>query len=149
MKRVAVVVLFASMIALAGAYVATFAGADPNGVTAWTFAVAMPFAFVAIIALAVARPNRRAGGLGLLAGPLLALLLLLIAAFTLALLLPTNEPLIAGVPRRAALVLYGVGLMPFLFLPLAYALTFRDMTLRDEDIDRIRRLADSRRSAVE
>jgi hypothetical protein len=44
----------------------------------------------------------------------------------------------AGLPRRAALVLYGVGILPALFLPLAYALTFRERTLDAGDIERIR-----------
>jgi hypothetical protein len=35
-------------------------------------------------------------------------------------------------------VLYGVGLLPVLVLPLAYAFTFREMTLDAADLERIR-----------
>jgi hypothetical protein len=34
-------------------------------------------------------------------------------------------------------VLYGIGLLPTLVLPVAYALTFADQTLRPEDLERV------------
>ena len=47
------------------------------------------------------------------------------------------EPLWLGLPRRAAIILYGIGLLPTLVLPVAYALTFADQTLRPEDLERV------------
>jgi hypothetical protein len=51
-----------------------------------------------------------------------------------------------GLPRRAALVLYGIGLLPVAILPVAYARTFDSLTLRPEDLERIR-AARARREA--
>lgn len=74
--------------------------------------------------------------------------LLLGAAFALALGLPEGtgggalgEPLLLGLPRRAAVVVYGVGLLPVFVLPVVYALTFDAQTLRAEDLERVRALA--------
>ena len=46
-----------------------------------------------------------------------------------------------------AIVLFGVGLLPLLAVPLAYALTFDDQTLSEEDLERVRRAAAARRGA--
>jgi hypothetical protein len=63
-------------------------------------------------------------------------------AFGLALLLPADEApgaaLWLGLPRRAALVLYGAGLLPALVLPLAYALTFDGSPFRPDAVERLR-----------
>jgi hypothetical protein len=68
-------------------------------------------------------------------------------AFALALALPegpgggtVGEPLLLGLPRRAAVVVYGVGLLPVFVLPIVYALTFDAQTLRAEDLERVRAL---------
>jgi hypothetical protein len=65
--------------------------------------------------------------------------------FGAALLLPPDEgpgaALVLGFPLRTAIVLYGVGIVPLLFLPLAYAASFDADTLTDEDLDRVRRAA--------
>ena len=37
---------------------------------------------------------------------------------------PTDPTLWLGLPPRAAVILYGIGILPALVLPLAYALTF-------------------------
>jgi len=44
-------------------------------------------------------------------------------------------------PARAAIVIYGVGLLPIVVLPIAYALTFETQTLSAEDVERVRALA--------
>ena len=46
-----------------------------------------------------------------------------------------------GLPARAAIVIYGIGLLPIVVLPVAYALTFESQTLTAEDIERVRSLA--------
>ncbi len=56
-------------------------------------------------------------------------LLLPLIGLGAALLLPAEgqgTPLWLGLPPRAAVVLYGVGLLPVLVLPICYALDFRD-----------------------
>jgi hypothetical protein len=46
-----------------------------------------------------------------------------------------------GLPERAAIVIYGIGLLPIIVLPVAYALTFEAQTLSGEDVERVRELA--------
>ena len=73
--------------------------------------------------------------------PILLVFVLVGGGFLLALLLPpdtVNGPYWLGLPRRAAVVLYGVGLLPLFVLPLAYAFTFDALTLSDEDLARVR-----------
>jgi hypothetical protein len=49
-----------------------------------------------------------------------------------------------GLPAATAIVVYGVGILPVLVLPLVYAWTFDDRTLSSEDIERIKELARKR-----
>jgi len=78
-------------------------------------------------------------GLGLLG-------LVLLAGFAAALLLPAEGPgsrLLLGLPRRAALLLYGVGILPVLWLPLFYAWSFERTVLSAEELAALRtRLAE-------
>jgi hypothetical protein len=46
--------------------------------------------------------------------------------------------LLLGLPRRTAIVLYGVGLIPMFLLPIAYALSFDKGILSAEDVARVR-----------
>ena len=46
-----------------------------------------------------------------------------------------------GLPARAAVVIYGIGLLPIVVLPVAYALTFETQTLNAADVERVRELA--------
>ncbi|HEX9084509.1 MAG TPA: hypothetical protein VF836_07205, partial [Gemmatimonadaceae bacterium] len=54
-----------------------------------------------------------------------------------------------GLPVRAAIVIYGVGLLPIIVLPIAYALTFETQTLSAEDVERVRALARENRASTE
>ena len=106
---------------------------------------------VALMALGV---SRRDGGVGPLAIPLAFTFVVISGGFAGALLLPAEvagAPVYLGLPLRAALVLYGVGLLPILVLPLCYALTFDAMTLSEDDLTRVRALgvahADASRDA--
>jgi hypothetical protein len=68
--------------------------------------------------------------------------LLLVVAFGTALLLPAagaDEALFLGLPRRAAIIVYGVGILPILLLPWAFARDFRDFGLDAERLDELRR----------
>ena len=68
----------------------------------------------------------------------------LVVGFGAALALPATEgplsTLWLGLPARAAVVIYGVGLLPVIVLPVAYALTFETQTLNAEDVERVRAL---------
>ncbi len=141
LKRAALAVLFASMVAMGVAYGSAILSGGTANWSAWVLAVATSFAMVATMVLGAARPSRPLGGIGRLLVPFLAVLLILLGAFAAAFLLPsTGEPLLLGLPRRAAIVLYGIGILPALVLPLAYALTFDD-SLTEDAIERVREAA--------
>lgn len=139
MKRLALYALFLSIAAIFGAYAwVLLAGAAPEWAP-WVIALATAVAMLATMVLGAARAGRRNAGLGGLAGPFLVTFLLVSGGFSLALILPAaGEPLVLGLPRRAAVVLYGIGLLPLFVLPVAYALTFEEMTLSEEDLERVR-----------
>lgn len=139
MKKSAVVVLALCIAAIGMAYVASIVTGGAGRWSAWVMAVAIPLAMVATMALGAARTGQPHGGLRRLMLPFAVVLLIMLGAFAAALLLPAaGEQLLLGLPRRAAIVLYGVGILPVLILPLAYALTFDDLTLTEEDIARVR-----------
>lgn len=66
----------------------------------------------------------------------------IVAGFGLAVVLPGSESatsvLVLGFPRRAASVLYIVGVAPLFVLPAVYAITFDTLTLTDDDLARVR-----------
>lgn len=142
MKRLAAAVLFICMAAIGASYAATLVlGAAPAW-GAWVMAFATTIAMVATMALGAAKRGKPYGGLGPLALPFAVTLVLLLAAFAAALLLPGGaEVIVLGLPRRAAVIIYGVGVLPVLILPLAYALTFEKLTLDERDLERVREAA--------
>lgn len=138
-KSAAMTALVLSMIAIGVVYAGLIVSGGSAPWMPWAMAAATPLSLVATIALGAARTGRAHDGLRRLAMPFLVVLLIMLGAFAAALLLPAEgEPLLLGLPRRAAIVLYGVGVLPALILPLAYALTFDDLTLTEEDIARVR-----------
>ena len=140
MHRFALGLIVASAIAIGLAYSSAFL---PGGTPAWgpwLLAVGTATILVAAIVLGAAKSGK--AGAAALAGPLLFTYAVIVGSFALALLLtdpdPSHPVLWLGLPRRAAIVLYGIGLLPMLVLPLAYALTFERMTLTPEDWQRVR-----------
>ena len=123
-------------LAAAAAYASAFLPGDPPLWGALAMVLGIALMSVGSMALGAARAGRPLGRPG---WALAASFAILVLGFGLALLLPRDAAgLWAGLPRRAALVLYGVGVLPAFFLPLAYALTFRERTLDAGDIERIR-----------
>jgi hypothetical protein len=144
--RLAVGGLLGGTLAIAAAYASAFGAAGAPRWAAWAMALGVPLVLVATLTLGAAREGRLPRALVLpfaLVGGLLA------GGFALALGLPDDlgaaEPLWLGLPRRAAVVVYGIGLLPVLVLPVAYALTFDAQTLREEDLARVRRAGALRR----
>jgi hypothetical protein len=84
-------------------------------------------------------------GIGPLKYPFAFVVLVLVIGFCAALALPATEGPLSrlwlGLPARAAIVIYGIGLLPIVVLPVAYALTFETQTLSAEDVERVRELA--------
>jgi len=132
-------------LAVAAAYASAFFPGGAPRWAAWAMGVGIGLLSVGLLALGAARPGRR---LGLLWLPLALTFVILVGGFGLALALPGGEGpatrLWLGLPPRAAIILYGIGILPVLVLPLAYALSFRRMTLDAADIERVRAAAAER-----
>ena len=91
---------------------------------------------VALIALGAARQGRF-GGLGV---PLALLWLLLAGGLAAVLALPAGGPDIAGLPLATALMIFVLVPVPLLGLGLLYAFSFGRLGIREEDLERMRRL---------
>jgi hypothetical protein len=124
-----------ALVVIAASYGSAFVVAGGAAWSAPAFVVGVSLATGAMMALGAARNGR----LGVLWLPILVTVGIVAGGLLLAWALPgVGEPLWFGLPRRAAIVLYGVGLLPVFVLPLAYALTFDRVTLCAEDIERVR-----------
>jgi hypothetical protein len=138
-RRIALAALVASALVIAASYASAFLPGGAPPAAAWGMALGVPAALVAVMVLGAVRPGE---SVGRLAWPFAFVGLALAVGFGLALALPANEsaasPLYLGLPLRAAVILYGIGLMPIAVLPVAYALTFRTQTLSQADVDRVR-----------
>jgi hypothetical protein len=141
MKRLALPGLFLSILAIAASYASAFL---PGGAPSWAagvFAVAIAGTLVFTMIIGASRNGR----IGVLAIPFAFVFLVVAGGFLFVLSMPPADPadpeLWLGLPPRAALVLYGIGLLPLLVMPLGYALTFDAMTLSEADLERVRREA--------
>jgi hypothetical protein len=134
-RPIALGTLCVALLAIAAAYASAFV--VPGGAR-WSvpaFIVGVSLATGAMMALGAARGGR----LGVLWAPILITVAIVVVGLMVAWAMPgADEPLWFGLPRRAAIVLYGVGLLPMFVLPLSYALTFDRVTLRAEDLARVR-----------
>lgn len=141
-RRNALLALLAGTVAIAAAYGSAFLPGPPTAWAPWALGIGTAVVMVAASALGAAR---RDGGLGRLKLPFALVFLILAGGFSLVLALPAVDPakptLFLGLPPRAAVVLLGIGLLPLLVLPIAYALTFDEMTLNEADWERIREAA--------
>ena len=141
-RRVALIALFVSIAAIALGYGAAFTRSGTPQWAPWMLALGIPVAIGAIMILGAVRANR---GIGALKYPFALVIMILVIGFGAALALPsTDGPLSRlwlGLPARAAIVIYGVGLLPIIILPVAYAMTFEEMTLSAEDLERVRAIA--------
>jgi hypothetical protein len=148
-RRYSLMALLAGTLAIAAGYASAFLPGDPPGWAAWALALGTPVVMVAASALGAARPDR---GLGRLKLPFALVLLIVAGGFALVLSMPgadsASTTLFLGLPPRAAVVLLGIGLLPLLIMPVAYALTFDDMTLSDADLQRVRDAARAYQAAA-
>jgi len=91
-------------------------------------------------------------GIGSLKLPFLFVVAVLALGFCAALALPATESPLSrlwlGLPARAAVVIYGIGLLPIVVLPVAYALTFETQTLTAEDVERVRAMGEENRQSA-
>jgi hypothetical protein len=145
-RTAALVALFIGTLAIACGYAAAFIRSGTPAWAPWLLALGIPGAVGAIMILGAARSNR---GIGPLKLPFLFTVAILAGGFCAALALPPNETatshLWLGLPIRAAIIIYGVGLLPIVVLPIAYAVTFETQTLSAEDVERVRELGRANR----
>lgn len=124
--------------AIALGYAAAFISGGPPVWAAWLLALGIPASIGGMLLLGAARG---AGGVGRLWIPIAFVVVTLAAGFGFALALPADESagstLWLGLPVRAAIVIYGIGLMPAIILPVAYARTFEEHTLSEADVARV------------
>jgi hypothetical protein len=144
-RRIAVVALFVSVVAIAAGYAAAFSKGGTPMWGPWLLALGIPLALGAIMILGAVRGE---GGIGPLKFPFAFVVLVLAIGFCAALALPSTEGPLSGLwlglPARAAIVIYGVGLLPIIVLPVAYAMTFERLTLSAGDLERVRSAARER-----
>jgi hypothetical protein len=146
-RRVSLGALIVGILAIAIGYAAAFLPGGTPSWAPWLLAVGIPVALGAIMILGAARGRM---GIGPLKYPFAFVVAVLAIGFCAALALPATESPLSklwlGLPARAAIVIYGIGLLPIIVLPVAYALTFETQTLRAEDVERVRELARENRA---
>jgi hypothetical protein len=138
--RLPLAALVCSCAAIAGAYALAFLPGGAPPWAAWGLALGSAGALASTMALGAMRKGRLRP---IALGACVLTFLVVGGAFGLALVLPSAEgrdaALLLGLPLRTAIVLYGVGVVPMLFLPFAYAASFDEDTLNDSDLERVRR----------
>lgn len=140
MRRIALLTIFLSMLAIALGYASAFLPNGTPSAAAFVFAIATAAMMVAVLVLGAARKG--GAGLGHLRWVFLFCFAVLAGGFSLALLAPAVTPaarLFIGLPQGAAIILYIVGILPLLVLPIAYALTFDKTTLSADELAELRR----------
>jgi hypothetical protein len=148
LQRGALIALVVSTGAIAAAYASAFRPGGAPHWASWALALGLATCMTSITVLGVASGVRaRSGGapLMIVLASLAAVWALMAVCFGLALVLPPEsaaEPrLWLGLPRRSAILIYGIGVLPLLVLPFAYAFTFDALTLPPEELERIRAAA--------
>ena len=139
LRRGAVAAIAVAATAIAAAYASVPLTGGTPAWAPWLFVGGIDLLLLALMVLGVARPGR---GIGRLVIPFALTGAILAVGFGALLVLPPADPadptLWLGLPPRAAVVLYVIGFLPVLVLPLAYALTFDELTLSEADLARAR-----------
>jgi hypothetical protein len=148
-RRRALAALFTGILAIAGGYASAFSRSGTPAWGPWLLALGIPVSVGAIMILGAARGRN---GIGALKAPFVFVIVVLAIGFCGALALPASESptsvLWLGLPLRAAVIIYGIGLLPIVVLPVAYAVTFRTQTLTADDVARVRALGEEYRALL-
>jgi hypothetical protein len=137
-RPLAIGALLVSALLIGAAYVGALVASPVPRWAPWALMIGTSTIMLATMVLGA---SRRGAGIGRLVVPFAAIFTVLIVGFSAALVLPAESatsPLWFGLPRRAAVILYGVGVLPLFVLPIAYAVTFESLTLSNEDLERVR-----------
>lgn len=136
------------LIAQLGAYVVAIAMAPDLPAVAWLAIVGIAATMSGTLVIGATRHGRLSTPAAVAA---IVLLLVPLGVFGAALLLPpetATDPLLLGLPRRAALVLLGVGVLPLLILPVAYAHDPHNASLDAEALTALRAEAEHLRTGA-
>jgi hypothetical protein len=148
-RRTSLLSLLGGTAACGAAYASAFLPGGSPSWAPWSLGFGTAVVMVSCAALGAARAGK---GVGRLRIPLALVLLILAGGFATILSLPPIDPadprLILGLPPGAAVVLLGIGLLPLLVLPVAYALTFEETTLSETDLERVRRAGEAYRAGA-
>ena len=141
-KRTGFLLFITAVLAVAAAYASAFLPGGSPAWAPWLLAGGTCLSLVAMMVVGAARHGRIGGRLALAFGVVLAITA---GGFATLLALPpasaVDPKLVLGLPVRAAVLLYGIGIIPFFIVPLAYAWTFDEMTLSKADLARVRAAA--------
>ena len=119
-------------LAYATAFFPPIAAAGP-----WLMLLGIVLLICSLGLLGTRRPGRRRPLLLCLAFAFIALIL--VGGFGAALLLPDDSGgLWLGLPRRAALLIYGIGVLPAVVVPLLYGWSFTGAVLTDQELQEFR-----------
>ena len=144
-QRLALSALILSCLTIGGAYASAFRRIGASTFAPWGLAIGSAGALSAMMALGATRRGRlhRASAIAII-----LTFVIVAAGFGFALSQPAAEgaggALLFGLPVRTAVIVYGVGLLPLLVLPLTYALTFDDQILSEEDLEQVRKVGAAR-----
>lgn len=139
MSRAGIVAFTVGVTLVAVAYGVAFAGGGASPWAAYVMVVGVALTLAGTLVVGALRDGVGAGRILATAG---FLFVVLVAGFGAALLLPSEGaagPLLLGLPRRAAILLYGIGILPIVVLPFVYARDFSDRGSDQETIDDLRR----------
>lgn len=138
-KRFGLAVIIVSMLGIAAAYALAFLPGGAPRAAVWLIALSTAGVMVGVLILGAARGKGvRHRALRII---FIAVFLLLVAGFGLALLAPPltkDSKLWLGLPQGAAAIMLLVGFIPMVILPVAYALTFEDTTLNEDELNALR-----------
>ena len=148
-RRYALAGFVAGIVMIAIAYATAFLPGGAPGWATWSYMVGTSTSMLAMMVLGAARGP---AGIGRLVWPFALIYAVLLLGFGSVLLMsPETGPetsLWLGLPPRAAIILYGIGILPLFLLPVAYALTFDSMTLGEEDLARLAAIREARERRV-
>jgi hypothetical protein len=137
-RPLALVALLVSTLLIAAAYVGALVAAAVPVWAPWALMIGTSTVMLATMVLGASRAG---ASIGRLTVPFAAMFLVLLVGFGAVLVMPAEtatSPLWFGLPARAAVVLYGIGVLPLFVLPIAYAVTFESLTLSEADLERVR-----------
>ena len=137
-RTIALGAVVGGIVLIAIAYATAFLPGGAPAWAAWPYMIGTSTTMLGMMVLGAARGR---GGIGRLVWPFALIYALLLAGFSAVLVMPPETgpttSLWLGLPPRAAIILYGIGILPLFLLPIAYALTFDSMTMSEEDLARL------------